>query len=140
MYNYKTNKIENIEFKSDDEKFQYYDILNNITYYNIMNCFSNKKIRFTKFNPNNKLHKYFCQVAFIAATMNDKKIYLPINPIKSLIYIVKNYGWKNLTYFTFSKKGIITSLDIDTVLNYEAEHNDVPVSMFEDIYDNYYER
>lgn len=140
MYDYKTKQIVPTEFKTEKEKFQYYDYLNNVTYYNIMDSFSNEVIRFTKFDTENKLHRYFCDVAFITASMYGKKIYLPINPIKAIIYVIQTYGWKNLSYFKFINTNIITSIDIDNTLSYEAEQNDVPLSMFEDIYKAYYER
>lgn len=123
-----------------DEKYNLYDKLVSA---NIMNVVlaskKNGKIILDNFNPNDIKHLYMLKMSQLALMYPDieRHIYLKMGLFKYLIFKIKNKGKYNF------KRYIKTSdndnlINIERILKFSAEAFNREISIFEDIYKEYY--
>ena len=140
MYDYKTGQSRSDNFIDEQDKFDYYDYLSEVTYLNLKHyAITDKGIYFNDIDINNKAHKFLLHIALRVAIFDDKiHVHIPnLNIFKFYDFIIKEFGFKEIKYFGRSKLKII---DPNSLLNFEAEGNQVDINIFNDIYSNYYEK
>jgi hypothetical protein len=140
MYNYKTGTFCTTEFLNEQDKFDYFDYLTEVTYFNL-NHSANKHlgIFFDSIDLNNKNHKFLLHIALRVVIFNDDiKVHIPnLNIFKFYKFIIKEFGFKAIKYFG---RGRLYTIKPDELLGFQAKSNDVPVDMFGEIYTAYFEK
>lgn len=140
MYDYKTGAERSDIFKDEQDKFDYFDYLSEVTYLNLKH-YANKMngIYFEPINITNKTHKFLLHIALRVAIFNDEiKVHIPnLNKIKLWHFVWKEFGYKAIRYFNNKKLNAINPTEL---LTFESESNGVPQSMFAEIYETYYEK
>lgn len=139
MYDYKTGGTRSNEFKDDQDRFDYYDYLSEVTYLNLKHqADSFNGIYFDDIDITKKEHKFLLHVALRVAIFNDTiRIHIPnLNIFKFYHFIIKEFGFKARKYFGRARMRIINPQEI---LEFQAKGNDVSIEIFKDIYTTYYE-
>ena len=116
-------------------KLKLYDELINKTSINIFTLSKDKNgIYLSNFNPSNKNHRYFLQVARTVSMITNKQIYLDM----------KLFSYLKFKIFTKSKdvlKGKIeNSINIDEVLSFMSNSLQIDNSIFGKIYEEYWRK
>ena len=116
-------------------KLKLYDELINKTSINIFTLSKDKNgIYLSNFNPSNKNHRYFLQVARTVSMITNKQIYLDM----------KLFPYLKFKIFTKSKdilKGKIENgINIDEVLSFISDSLQIDNSIFGEIYDKYWRK
>ena len=116
-------------------KLKLYDELINKTSINIFTLSKDKNgIYLSNFNPTNKNHRYFLQVARTVSMITNKQIYLDM----------KLFPYLKFKIFTKSKdilKGKIENgINIDEVLSFMSDSLQIDNSIFGEIYEKYWEK
>lgn len=116
-------------------KLKLYDELINKTSINIFTLSKDKNgIYLSNFNPSNKNHRYFLQVARTISMITNKQIYLDM----------KLFPYLKFKIFTKSKdilKGKIENgINIDEVLSFMSDSLQIDNSIFGEIYDKYWRK
>ena len=116
-------------------KLKLYDELINKTSINIFTLSKDKNgIYLSNFNPSNKNHRYFLQVARTVSMITNKQIYLDM----------KLFPYLKFKIFTKSKdilKGKIENgINIDEVLSFMSDSLHIDNSIFGEIYDKYWRK
>lgn len=116
-------------------KLKLYDELINKTSINIFTLSKDKNgIYLSNFNPSNKNHRYFLQVARTVSMITNKQIYLDM----------KLFPYLKFKIFTKSKdilKGKIENgINIDEVLSFMSDSLQIDNSIFGEIYDKYWRK
>ena len=112
-----------------------YDELINKTSINIFTLSKDKNgIYLSNFNPSNKNHRYFLQVARTVSMITNKQIYLDM----------KLFPYLKFKIFTKSKdilKGKIENgINIDEVLSFMSDSLQIDNSIFGEIYEKYWRK
>lgn len=140
MYDYKTGESRSNEFVDDQDRFDYYDYLTQVTYLNLKHYAGiTKGIHFGPIDINDKEHKFLLHIALRVAIFDDDiKVRIPnLNIFQFYKFIIKEFGYKAIRYF--GRRGLRTILPAE-ILSFQATGNDIPQSMFGDIYTAYYEK
>ena len=116
-------------------KLKLYDELINKTSINIFTLSKDKNgIYLSNFNPSNKNHRYFLQVARTISMITNKQIYLDM----------KLFPYLKFKIFTKSKdvlRGRIENgINIDEVLSFMSDSLQIDNSIFGEIYDKYWRK
>ena len=116
-------------------KLKLYDELINKTSINIFTLSKDKNgIYLSNFNPSNKNHRYFLQVARTVNMITNKQIYLDM----------KLFPYLKFKIFTKSKdilKGKIENgINIDEVLSFMSDSLQIDNLIFGEIYDKYWRK
>ena len=116
-------------------KLKLYDELINKTSINIFTLSKDKNgIYLSNFNPSNKNHRYFLQVARTVSMITNKQIYLDM----------KLFPYLKFKIFTKSKdilRGKIENgINIDEVLSFMSDSLQIDNSIFGEIYDKYWRK
>ena len=116
-------------------KLKLYDELINKTSINIFTLSKDKNgIYLSNFNPSNKNHRYFLQVARTVSMITNKQIYLDM----------KLFSYLKFKIFTKSKdvlKGKIENgINIDEVLSFMSDSLQIDSSIFGKIYEEYWRK
>ena len=116
-------------------KLKLYDELINKTSINIFTLSKDKNgIYLSNFNPSNKNHRYFLQVARAVSMITNKQIYLDM----------KLFSYLKFKIFTKSKdvlKGKIENgINIDEVLSFMSNSLQIDSSIFGKIYEEYWRK
>ena len=116
-------------------KLKLYDELINKTSINIFTLSKDTNgIYLSNFNPSNKNHRYFLQVARTVSMITNKQIYLDM----------KLFPYLKFKIFTKSKdilKGKIENgINIDEVLSFMSNSLQIDNSIFGEIYDKYWRK
>ena len=116
-------------------KLKLYDELINKTSINIFTLSKDTNgIYLSNFNPSNKNHRYFLQVARTVSMITNKQIYLDM----------KLFPYLKFKIFTKSKdilKGKIENgINIDEVLSFMSDSLQIDNSIFGEIYDKYWRK
>lgn len=116
-------------------KLKLYDELINKTSINIFTLSKDKNgIYLSNFNPSNKNHRYFLQVARTVSMITNKQIYLDM----------KLFSYLKFKIFTKSKdilRGKIENgINIDEVLSFMSDSLQIDNSIFGEIYDKYWRK
>lgn len=116
-------------------KLKLYDELINKTSINIFTLSKDKNgIYLSNFNPSNKNHRYFLQVARTVSMITNKQIYLDM----------KLFPYLKFKIFTKSKdilKGKIENgINIDEVLSFMSDSLQIDNSIFGEIYEKYWRK
>ena len=116
-------------------KLKLYDELINKTSINIFTLSKDKNgIYLSNFNPSNKNHRYFLQVARTVSMITNKQIYLDM----------KLFSYLKFKIFTKSKdvlKGKIENgINIDEVLSFTSNSLQIDSSIFGKIYEEYWRK
>ena len=116
-------------------KLKLYDELINKTSINIFTLSKDKNgIYLSNFNPSNKNHRYFLQVARTVSMITNKQIYLDM----------KLFSYLKFKIFTKSKdvlKGKIENgINIDEVLSFMSNSLQIDSSIFGKIYEEYWRK
>ena len=116
-------------------KLKLYDELINKTSINIFTLSKDKNgIYLSNFNPSNKKHRYFLQVARTVSMITNKQIYLDM----------KLFSYLKFKIFTKSKdvlKGKIENgINIDEVLSFTSNSLQIDSSIFGKIYEEYWRK
>ena len=116
-------------------KLKLYDELINKTSINIFTLSKDKNgIYLSNFNPSNKNHRYFLQVARTVSMITNKQIYLDM----------KLFPYLKFKIFTKSKdilKGKIENgINIDEVLSFMSDSLQIDNLIFGEIYDKYWRK
>lgn len=116
-------------------KLKLYDELINKTSINIFTLSKDKNgIYLSNFNPSNKNHRYFLQVARTVSMITNKQIYLDM----------KLFSYLKFKIFTKSKdvlKGKIENgINIDEVLSFMSDSLQIDSSIFGKIYEGYWRK
>lgn len=116
-------------------KLKLYDELINKTSINIFTLSKDKNgIYLSNFNPSNKNHRYFLQVARTVSMITNKQIYLDM----------KLFSYLKFKIFTKSKdvlKGKIENgINIDEVLSFMSNSLQIDSSIFGKIYEKYWRK
>ena len=116
-------------------KLKLYDELINKTSINIFTLSKDTNgIYLSNFNPSNKNHRYFLQVARTVSMITNKQIYLDM----------KLFSYLKFKIFTKSKdilKGKIENgINIDEVLSFMSDSLQIDSSIFGKIYEEYWRK
>ncbi len=116
-------------------KLKLYDELINKTSINIFTLSKDTNgIYLSNFNPSNKNHRYFLQVARTVSMITNKQIYLDM----------KLFSYLKFKIFTKSKdvlKGKIENgINIDEVLSFMSDSLQIDNSIFGKIYEEYWRK
>ena len=116
-------------------KLKLYDELINKTSINIFTLSKDKNgIYLSNFNPSNKNHRYFLQVARTVSMITNKQIYLDM----------KLFPYLKFKIFTKSKDilngKIENGINIDEVLSFMSDSLQIDNSIFGEIYDKYWRK
>lgn len=116
-------------------KLKLYDELINKTSINIFTLSKDKNgIYLSNFNPSNKNHRYFLQVARTVNMITNKQIYLDM----------KLFPYLKFKIFTKSKdvlRGKIENgINIDEVLSFMSDSLQIDNSIFSEIYEKYWRK
>ena len=116
-------------------KLKLYDELINKTSINIFTLSKDTNgIYLSNFNPSNKNHRYFLQVARTVSMITNKQIYLDM----------KLFSYLKFKIFTKSKdvlKGKIENgINIDEVLSFMSDSLQIDGSIFGKIYEEYWRK
>ena len=116
-------------------KLKLYDELINKTSINIFTLSKDTNgIYLSNFNPSNKNHRYFLQVARTVSMITNKQIYLDM----------KLFPYLKFKIFTKSKdvlRGKIENgINIDEVLSFMSDSLQIDNSIFGEIYDKYWRK
>lgn len=116
-------------------KLKLYDELINKTSINIFTLSKDKNgIYLSNFNPSNKNHRYFLQVARTVSMITNKQIYLDM----------KLFPYLKFKIFTKSKdilRGKIENgINIDEVLSFMSDSLQIDNSIFGEIYEKYWRK
>ena len=116
-------------------KLKLYDELINKTSINIFTLSKDKNgIYLSNFNPSNKNHRYFLQVARTVSMITNKQIYLDM----------KLFSYLKFKIFTKSKdvlKGKIENgINIDEVLSFMSNSLQIDSSIFGKIYEEHWRK
>ena len=116
-------------------KLKLYDELINKTSINIFTLSKDTNgIYLSNFNPSNKNHRYFLQVARTVSMITNKQIYLDM----------KLFSYLKFKIFTKSKdvlKGKIENgINIDEVLSFMSNSLQIDSSIFSKIYEEYWRK
>ena len=116
-------------------KLKLYDELINKTSINIFTLSKDTNgIYLSNFNPSNKNHRYFLQVARTVSMITNKQIYLDM----------KLFSYLKFKIFTKSKdvlKGKIENgINIDEVLSFMSDSLQIDSSIFGKIYEEYWKK
>ena len=116
-------------------KLKLYDELINKTSINIFTLSKDKNgIYLSNFNPSNKNHRYFLQVARTVNMITNKQIYLDM----------KLFSYLKFKIFTKSKdilRGKIENgINIDEVLSFMSDSLQIDNSIFSEIYEKYWRK
>lgn len=140
MYDYKTGGERPDNFVDEQDKFDYFDYLSEVTYLNLK-YYADKMngIYFGPMDITDKTHKFLLHIALRVAIFNDEiKVHIPnLNKIKLWYFVWKEFGYKAIRYFNNKKLGAINAADL---LEFESTNNKIPQSMFKEIYEAYYEK
>ena len=123
-----------------EELYKQYDGILGATIINIFS-FSKKDnyIVFNNFDYKNKLHRVFLESAFLLSTTHKMDIYLNM-PLHSFLYfkyfVIKKRGEKVFRIRDAQENGV----NIEEVAEFEAKSYNHTISVFDDIYDAYYNK
>lgn len=135
--------MNNYTYTSSINKEELYKKYDNILGSTVVNLFSLSKgetgIFLNNFNYRSKMHRVFLETAFLLNVMHNKKIYLNMPLIHFLYfkYILSRKRKENLFRLKDPK---VDGINIEEVARYEATSYNEPLSIFDDIYDEYYKK
>lgn len=125
-----------------EDKYNLYDKIVAVTYINI-DTQSTKKI-YLNYNPDSYTHNFFLKVALLVSVFKRKKIYIKCKLKDYLKTVFYYYSIKDILLgrckFRFTQREWGPWLDIDTIAAFEANEFEQDISIFEDIWKEYYQK
>ena len=135
--------MNNYTYTSSINKEELYKKYDNILGSTVVNLFSLSKgetgIFLNNFNYRSKIHRVFLETAFLLNVMHNKKIYLnmPLIPFLYFKHILSRKRKENLFRLKDPKAN---GINIEEIARYEATSYNESLSIFDDIYDEYYKK
>lgn len=125
-----------------ENKYKLYDNIISATYINITSQ-SPDYIIFNHFNKDVYIDKVFLKVAFMVGNFEDKKIYINCKLFDYFKILFDNYSFKEIILRKYRirhhRRPSILAPDWDYIAEFEAKEFEVDISIFKDIWKEYYQ-
>ena len=125
-----------------EDKYNLYDRIVAATYINI-DSQSPKNI-YIVYNPDSYTHKFFLKIGLIVGNFRGKKIHIKTKLIDFFKILFYYYPIKDILLgrciLRFTKRGRGPWLDVDNIAAFEAKEFAQDITIFEDIWKEYYQK
>lgn len=126
-----------VTMSNEKELYELYDKLVSTTYVNIFSLTKDKEIILKEYSYKDKTARTFLEVAAMVAYISNKEVYLQTSLFDFIRTRIKS---KNKHVRWISPKKEVDGIKIHEVAKFEADAYNQNPSIFDEIFETYYER